>query len=467
MSERFTSNIARTRSLRNPAAGQPTVAKLCNPKSSLLLGFLAIATAPLLLLMDTLIAAARGWTTSSRLDTGIISSAALVFFVAILLLVFARSRTYLQQRWPQLLLAATAGLGTFAIFEVAWALLTDGKDVWASYHHRPAGLHEVLHPEPALVRGIQGPSHFTTNSLGVRGPEMPPRNKAYRILCIGGSTTECVYLDDNETWPSLVMQRINQEKHPQQVWVGNIGMSGFVTNQHLRFVMHSDLLQDVDCLVLLVGVNDFARFLGAGVGFDRYEDQWELELHTRPFWRRSSVLELARKTLRVWFVPDIAVEDAAGKGTGLRRNRRQQAEVSDELPYLEGDLQKYRERLRTIVSLCRQKGVRPIFLTQPILYSENLSTQARLLVWGGWMPDGKYLSIEKLRIGLDQYNTALQSVCRELDIECVDLSSMNGREEFFYDDAHFTEAGATEVARLASQWLLQHPMDRLAKAQEE
>ena len=49
---------------------------------------------------------------------------------------------------------------------------------------------------------------------------------------------------------------------------------------------------------------------------------------------------------------------------------------------------------------------------------------------------------------MDAYDEALMTVCTEMNVACADLSSMNGSPEYFYDDCHFTEAGAAEVARL-------------------
>ena len=48
---------------------------------------------------------------------------------------------------------------------------------------------------------------------------------------------------------------------------------------------------------------------------------------------------------------------------------------------------------------------------------------------------------------MDRFNDALREVCREVGLQCVDLSPLNGREELYVDDVHFTELGAVEVAK--------------------
>ena len=113
--------------------------------------------------------------------------------------------------------------------------------------------------------GIEGESRFTVNSLGIRGPELPPREAAYRILCVGGSTTECLYLDDTESWPHLLMEMLSQQRYRQPVWVGNIGMSGYSTVHHLKFLSEDDLRKQIDCVLFMVGANDFGTFLRFGI----------------------------------------------------------------------------------------------------------------------------------------------------------------------------------------------------------
>jgi len=47
---------------------------------------------------------------------------------------------------------------------------------------------------------------------------------------------------------------------------------------------------------------------------------------------------------------------------------------------------------------------------------------------------------------MDQYNAALLDTCAKRGVPCVDLVPLNGNPEWFYDDCHFTEAGAVRVA---------------------
>src|SRR5262245_12374746 len=57
------------------------------------------------------------------------------------------------------------------------------------YHLMPPNHRTVFRPRPGIMPGISGDSNFVTNSNGIRGDEFRTQD-AYRILAVGGSTTE-------------------------------------------------------------------------------------------------------------------------------------------------------------------------------------------------------------------------------------------------------------------------------------
>ena len=278
-------------------------------------GFLALALPPALLLLDTAFAMAGGWRPGRNVERAVVAFAALWLASALACLATARGRSLLARRWAHLSLLLMLLLATAPLAEGLVALYLRGFTD-PPFHRRWPYSRHVSRPLPGVFPGISGPSRVTANSLGIRGPELPPREAGYRLLCLGGSTTECHYLDDEETWPHL----------------------------------------------------------------------------------------------------------------------------------LEG-----------IVRACRRRGVRPIFVTHPVLWDERLSERARALLWLGWMEDGRYLAVERLREGMDVYNAALRETCLALDVPCLDLAPMSGEEGFFVDDCHFSEAGAREVARRMATWLREQP----------
>ncbi|HEX3555874.1 MAG TPA: hypothetical protein VIA62_21875, partial [Thermoanaerobaculia bacterium] len=228
-------------------------------------------------------------------------------------------------------------------------------------------------------------------------------------------------------------------------------ISGYTTFEHLDFLRHAPRLP-VDGAVFLVGVNDFVRALNGS-----------LELGPRPLWRRSALLSAAleagkRATLRHLLYE---VEDETGAHVEDRRQRRRQAGRTGALPDLRQALRDYGERVAALAGECRRRRLRCLFLTQPVLWRQDLAGRALDSLWMGEGAGGQFLQPGPLRQGMDRYNAALLARCSRLSLECVDLApAMSGREELFFDDCHFTEAGAREVARLVAGYLLSHPEGR-------
>lgn len=92
-----------------------------------------------------------------------------------------------------------------------------------------------IHVQPTNLIGIASDGAFSTNSQGLCGPEFS-KDDDYRILCIGGSTTECLYLDDRAAWPALLAGGLNGED--ERVRIGNAGRAGLNSYGHIALVKH-------------------------------------------------------------------------------------------------------------------------------------------------------------------------------------------------------------------------------------
>jgi hypothetical protein len=272
---------------------------------------------PALLLADGAIARLRGWASGSRLETTLefgcmVAIGLVVAAVAIPSVRRTLRRRNMAMRLAAVILATACGLG---LLEYSLQFFVRSHHSMLVHRWAP-NFQGQFEPSPKRMPGIRGPTRFTTNGQGVRGPEMPPRPEAIRILCIGGSTTECLYLDDAKSWPYLVMARLNEQGSTRRVWVGNIGRSGASTIEHGQFARRSELMNEIDWLIVFSGVNDYLRYVNG-----------TLDLAQRaPLWARSATWEsmVAAWQAYRWRTgkPDITFEDREGSVYDLRRAAR-------------------------------------------------------------------------------------------------------------------------------------------------
>ena len=155
--------------------------------------------------------------------------------------------------------------------------------------------------------------------------------------------------------------------------------------------------------------------------------------------------------------------DAKGEFYSVVRGYRKAASVyRQKLPDISGAVRKYTRNLELIVDRAASAERRVIFLTQPTVWRDGMTQAERDLLWAGGtdffhLKRGKpYYSAEALAEAMALYNEALLDVCAKRGVDCLDLAEQVPRTvDTFYDDAHFTEAGADIVATQVADYLLQ------------
>lgn len=334
--------------------------------------------------------------------------------------------------------------------------------LWAAndrYYLWPPNYTAKLNLEPGVMPGVGPVAHIRINSHGIRGPEWSKeRSGEYRILAVGGSTTECLNLDQDKTWPALLQTGLRNTADGRSLWVGNLGKAGLNTRDHLGLMRLAIGQFDVDLIIMLIGGNDMIHRLMQDSNYDplftmdeqRYLDWLGSRFAIVPLDRERSIihrLALRRLVKRVVRVSQSIRRDREGAWIERLRNVRKQASLVDELPKLDAGLNEYERNIRGIVAEARRRALPIVLATQPTIWKRAMSDHERNLLWMGWRPDGRFYTTGALAHAMASYNNRLLETCRDLRLGCIDLASRVPRTaEFFYDDMHFTEAGAQRVA---------------------
>jgi lysophospholipase L1-like esterase len=332
-----------------------------------------------------------------------------------------------------------------------------------SYYVWRPNLERTFRPYPGAMPGINGDSRFFINSTGIRGDEFAG-DQQYRILCIGGSTTECMYLDQTEAWPYLLQEKLNG-LNTLKVWVGNVGKSACGTPDYILQMEHLlPQYPQLDAIILLIGANE-----GAPESVYAYPLDHAFAIHPfedKPFpqntalWRlghRFFILLNSRTNWDTLFTVQVKeVQEQAGKWYIDAREQRAQAEIVDEMPDLTPLLDEYGENLNTIIDMAKAESIRLICMTFPSIYREDLTEQERALLWGGPTDETqeKYYSVRVLMERAKQINSKTIDVCQSQGVECIDLANLLPKDTtVFYDDLHYNESGAQLIAQAIFEYL--------------
>lgn len=291
----------------------------------------------------------------------------------------------------------------------------------------------------------------TANNLGFRGPNPPTdANSSLRIIAVGGSTTMCVALSDDKTWPARLDARLNASLR-KHIWLNNAGLDGHSTFGHMRLLEQFVLDLQPDYVLLLVGINDVGRG-------DLNEFDWTMELASQSSFRRavakSHFLSTVQVIWRTWRAFDLGVghlweldlrtnasttidEDAINKV--LTEHRRQ---------YLPG----YEARLERLVFMMRQRAIEPVLITQPAMYGETVDPETGIEI--GPLVFGDKTAAQRWR-ELKLYNEATIRVGKAQGVLVIDLAGKLPKDSrLFYDWTHYTNGGAELVAEIVAAELV-------------
>jgi lysophospholipase L1-like esterase len=313
---------------------------------------------------------------------------------------------------------------------------------------------------PAIV-GVQGPADFSINSWGIRGPELESIDPANSILCVGGSTTECLYITDQRSWPWRTGDILSQ-KLARPIFVGNAGRSGHLVKHHQYLIEHYPAIDHFGWVVVLAGINDLGCLLHGN------REQRESNVASETLFRWTRPHEASYRRLTLWrlmeSVLDIGtpvasgqiVQDPAGRWIDLKRaeraNKRRADPHADERLTVGDDPQIYRRRLVSLVEACRRRNLKLLLATQPTMWRADLSTQDETLLVEQ-TANGAY-SAGFLAQLMATYNEILISVGQETGTPVADLAGAIPKDRSaFYDDCHFNDAGCEKVAQVLAERL--------------
>lgn len=322
-------------------------------------------------------------------------------------------------------------------------------------------MHRVCYVKDNVMPGISGKVEFSINRYGLRGPNTDLKKTDLKILIIGGSAAECLYVTDKLSWPWLLQDKLT-EKTGKKIFVGNAGKSGQFSLHHIYMLQEYKYAPQFDWVILLAGINDAGRFLNND--YEKRKSRVEATTFinkggNRIFFNDSKLFHrLGYIFYSKTVLPHEILQDNDGSWHEFVRERRQRAlkvnTINQEPSGINEALSIYKNNLRKFINICRQRNQKVIILTQPTLWHKGLPADFEKLLFE-YKDENSAYSTEVLEKVMKAYNQAALDVCQQEGILCIDLAArLSSDYSMFYDDCHLNINGCEKMANILSGELL-------------
>lgn len=288
------------------------------------------------------------------------------------------------------------------------------------------------------------------NDLGFRGPPLPADFEQHlTIVTVGGSTTECLHLAEDKTWPAVLSRALDETF--QDVWVNNAGLDGHSTFGHIQLVRQLILPLKPDYVLFMVGINDIDRpdlneyDQGMLTEYQSFKQKLvsgsELLSTVQAIWRTARVQDLG---LGHEFELNVETAKAGQDDPTIAAQY-----ISDQRDRLAVH---YAERVRLLIRETRAAGIEPVLITQTSLFVDATDVATGRPI--GPLEFGKWTAATRGQ-AIEAYNETTRAVARELGVHLIDLArEMPPDSRLFYDWMHLTNAGAELVGGVIAKELV-------------
>lgn len=341
-----------------------------------------------------------------------------------------------------------------------------------------------------VMPGFTGISNISTDQKGFRTNKVInydfKDNNIYRIFTIGASTIEQIYLDDLKTTSALLEQFLQSKIQNKKIEVINTGVSGLRAQHHYETFLQIKKYSP-DLVIFMMGINDMNADIISCINNQAKIKEESLEIicpqkfinleqslkitskypystTENSFAISQSIIWKSLKNLSIYIAYTyknkkyfanflignkknlnfIEYEDGSyysQQNNSLTRQIKKRIKLND-------ISQQYKFYIDSIVKLCHyHKETKCLFVNQASAYKKNVTEDLKRLFWMTPPNQSYTLELENLILAMNFYNDWLITYSKKNKIDHCDIQeSVPATVDYFYDDVHFNEKGAKEVA---------------------
>jgi len=267
------------------------------------------------------------------------------------------------------------------------------------------------------------------------------------LAFLGGSTTECIYDDENNRFPYLAGHLL-EEKTGLKVNSYNAAKSGNDSLHTINILINKVVPLKPDIAVTMENINDLAVLLYEGTYWNNHPTRSPLVVK-KPCWKTvGKDLEETFHMARDLVIPNIygvihriVHTESKFKNDEFKQVRGRKIEVHQDQLVPEFTL-----NLQTFINICRARSITPVLMTMPSRLKDHPDPLIARLMKGLEVQQG--ITYWEFKGAFDRFNQTIREVGARNQVLVVDLAREIPQEkEYMSDVAHYTSAGSRLVAQ--------------------
>jgi len=267
------------------------------------------------------------------------------------------------------------------------------------------------------------------------------------LAFLGGSTTECIYDDENNRFPYLT-GRLLEERTGLRVNSYNAAKSGNDSLHTINVLVNKVAPLKPDIAVTMENINDLAVLLYEGSYWNNHPTRSPLKVK-KPGWKTvGKDLEETFHLARDLVIPNIsgAIHRLVHKESKFQADEFKQVRGRKIEVHPDQMVPEFTLNLQTFINICRARGIIPVLMTMPSRLKDHPDPLIARLMKGLEVQQG--ITYREFKGAFDRFNQTIREVGAKNQVLVVDLAREIPQEnEYMSDVAHYTPAGSRLVAQ--------------------
>ena len=266
---------------------------------------------------------------------------------------------------------------------------------------------------------------YVTDKDGFVLPEFRGGDKS--IFFLGGSTTECMYVQEKNRFSYLVGSQLY--KYGLKYTTKNGGFSGNNTFHSINNLINKVLPYKPEAVVLMHAINDLSILL------------WEKSYHNS---NPTKSLVVDRQSAQIY-------ENAFGGTDEFGAKRGKMQTIDTNVAFKE-----FRNALTLFTAICRAQEIHPVLMTQFNRIEYGNINSCRQLKELTDSCKRNFINVDYI-VMYKRMNDIIREVAIKENVLLIDLDGLVPKsEKYVYDAVHLNDSGSIYVANIISEHLIKY-----------